>query len=106
MIEKRQNEANLLVALTIDILRLRTNKGEIEQEKRTHFPAGGKGRGAGEQVPGERCGQTTFPGRQQVASRVRRKDAPDAERCVIASSTHPALCRWLNILINCRPARS
>ena len=43
MIEKRQNEANLPVVLIIDILRLRTNKRGIEQEKRTQFPAGGKG---------------------------------------------------------------
>ena len=52
---------------------LRTNKGGIVQEKRTQFPADGKGRGAGEQVPGERWGQTTFPGHQQE---VRRNDAP------------------------------
>src|SRR5208283_2072414 len=32
------------------------------------FSADGEGRGAGEQVPGERCGQTTFPGRQQVGT--------------------------------------
>jgi hypothetical protein len=43
VIEKRQNEANLPVVLIIDILRLRTNKRGIEQEKRTQFPAGGKG---------------------------------------------------------------
>ncbi len=43
VIEKRQNEANLPVVLIFDILRLRTNKRGIEQEKRTQFPAGGKG---------------------------------------------------------------
>ena len=42
-IKKRPNEANLPVVLIIDILRLRTNKRGIEQEKRTRFPAGGKG---------------------------------------------------------------
>ena len=38
-------------------------------------------------MPGERCGQTTFPGRQQVGYVA--KTHWDAERCVIASSTHP-----------------
>ena len=38
-------------------------------------------------MPGERCGQTTFPGCQQVGCVA--KTHRDAERCVIASSTHP-----------------
>ena len=38
-------------------------------------------------MPGERCGQTTFPGAQQVGCVA--KTHRDAERCVIARSTHP-----------------
>ncbi len=41
VIEKRRNKPNLPVVLTIGRLSLRTNRGGIEQEKRTQFPAGG-----------------------------------------------------------------
>ena len=67
----------------------------VEFSEESQFSADGKGRGAGEQVPGERWGQTTFPGRAASRSRVRlevgcvAKTHRDAERCVIASSTHP-----------------
>ena len=44
------------------------NKGGIEQEKRTQFPAGGIGRGAGEQWPRGRWGPTTLPGRSKVVA--------------------------------------
>src|SRR5271166_2372285 len=44
--EKRQNEANFLGVLIVAILGLRTKKRRIEQEKRSQFPAGGKGRRA------------------------------------------------------------
>ena len=37
VIEKRQNEANLFVVLIIDILRLRTNQGEIELENEANL---------------------------------------------------------------------
>src|SRR5208283_2777397 len=44
-------------------------------------------RGAGEHWPRGRWRPTTFPGRQQVGCVA--KTHRDAERCVIASSTHP-----------------
>ena len=55
MREKRQNEANLLIVLVIPTLGLNTNKGGIEPEKRSQFPAGGVGAsgGAGEWRGGE-----------------------------------------------------
>jgi len=44
--EKRQNKANLLVVLVIGILRLRTNKRQIEPKKQNQFAAGGMRRRA------------------------------------------------------------
>jgi hypothetical protein len=44
-LQKCQNKANLLEVLIVGILGLSTNKGGIEPEKQSQFPAGGMGRG-------------------------------------------------------------
>ncbi len=63
VIEKRRNKPNLPVVLTIGRLSLRTNRGGIEQEKRTQFPAGGMGRGVERENSGQGDvgGQPRFP---------------------------------------------
>jgi len=45
VIEKRQNRANLLVVLVIDILRLMTNQGGYDQENKPNFRTAAWGSG-------------------------------------------------------------
>ncbi len=69
VIEKRRNKPNLPVVLTIGRLSLRTNRGGIEQEKRTQFPAGGMGReawGRENMCQGNVGGKPRFPGASKI----------------------------------------
>ncbi len=92
VIEKRPNEANLPMVLTIGRLWLRTNKGGIEQENEANSLPAARGYGDTRRPQAscrENCSKSAFSYRTPVQQGCVAKTHRDAERCVIASSTHP-----------------